>query len=359
MQTLEYLYENSPKIAHFLPRKLEISSKYSLLFGPPLCGKSTLALAHIWDFKSFLYVDLDDIRARVDLKSLAEFISARGIDALCIDNATSANFCELNSIKQKCPNADIIIISKDKALKIEHFCEYNLAGLDYEEFIAFFSKNYDESTIFTHFMSLGNSPKMALAPSSEYLKHAYFAILSPLQRQILALIAPNCGENFSALGIFNTIKQEQKISKDSFYSALDELAKLGVIGFLDAFSKAGNSRLKRVYFSDFALRGVFSFSKNPRTLIANMLHCELALKDVYFTPALDFYLPNENLGIIVAPFLSQDLCLMRVKKHLKEHIKLGLNEIIIISNSGTLSVNIDGVRVSILPFWRFVAGHLG
>ena len=82
MEILKYLYENPPKINNFLPRKLQIDTKFALLFGAPLCGKSTLAIAHLSRFDKFLYVDLDDIRARVDLKIINEFVLKFQIKAL-------------------------------------------------------------------------------------------------------------------------------------------------------------------------------------------------------------------------------------------------------------------------------------
>ena len=205
-------------------------------------------------------------------------------------------------------------------------------------------------------MDLGNSPFNALNAHKNYLKQAIFSKISPQKRQIMANIANKCAENFSALSSFNELKNELKISKDSFYNELLELKNLGLIEFLEIFSQQENKRLRRVYFSDFALRAVFSFSKNPRALILNMLYCQLASKSVYFAPNLDFYLHYEKLGIIVAPFLSPDLCLMKIKKHLKDYQKLNLNEIIVISNSANLSQILNGIKISILPFWRFVAG---
>lgn len=356
MEILKYLYENPPKINNFLPRKLQIDTKFALLFGAPLCGKSTLAIAHLSRFDKFLYVDLDDIRARIDLKIINEFVLKFQIKALCIDNATSKHLKDLERIKQQCKEAEILIISKDLSLKIDGFKNFYLRGLDYEEFIAFFKRNFDESTIFAHFMDLGNSPFNALNAHKNYLKQAIFSKISPQKRQIMANIANKCAENFSALSSFNELKNELKISKDSFYNELLELKNLGLIEFLEIFSQQENKRLKRVYFSDFALRGVFSFSKNPRALILNMLYCQLASKAVYFAPNLDFYLHYEKLGIIVAPFLSPDLCLMKIKKHLKDYQKLNLNEIIVISNSANLSQILNGIKISILPFWRFVAG---
>lgn len=354
MKILKFLYENPPKIHNFLPRKLQIDSKFSLLFGAPLCGKSTLAIAHLSRFDKFLYVDLDDIRAKIDLKILSSFVLDFKINAICIDNASNKHLKDLELIKKQCKNTEILIISKDLSLKIDDFKNFHLRGLDYEEFIAFFKRNFDESTSFTHFMDLGNSPLNALNAHKDYLTQAIFAKLSPQKRIIMAKIANKCAENFSTLNAFNELKNELKISKDSFYNEIMELKNLDLIEFLEIFSSDGKKRLKRIYFSDFALRGVFTFSKNPRALISNMLYCELASKRVYFAPNLDFYLLDEKVGIIVSPFLSIDLCFMKIKKHLKDYLELDLNEIIIISNNTSLTQNLNGIKISILPFWRFV-----
>ena len=59
--------------------------------------------------------------------------------------------------KIELPNCDNIIISSDlNSLHIDEFEEFEIFGLDYEEFILFYRKNYEARTLFSHFLIRGN-----------------------------------------------------------------------------------------------------------------------------------------------------------------------------------------------------------
>lgn len=340
---LKFFYENPPKLNHFIPRKLEISAGQNLLFGSPFSGKTSLGLAFLDNFSNSLYVDLKDLRLERELsaRQINDFVAKNDIKALCVDNAGA----ELDE-SFKCANTLIISTSKDFELK--GFKKHFLLGLDFEEFVAF-SKNTSESMIFSHFMSAGNSP------AQSELKYSILANTSELARNILRLIAQSLGRDFSILAAFGRIKEQGiKTSKDSFYATFESLLELGLIFGVKNFLKT--AKFKRYYFGNFALRNLFAHTKNPREILLNMVFCELAKngKEVYFFDEFDFYLKESKVGILVLPFLSADLALLKAKKLANDEI----NEIIIISNAPEQGAVFGQTSVRLLGFPAFAAGYL-
>ena len=250
------------------------------------------------------------------------------------------------------PDCDeILLISRQKSLKIAGFESVLLSGLDFEEFIAF-SKNSDESTAFAAFMSSGNSLPSAL--SRELLAYSVFANTSELG---LKALSTNClyeSLNFNAIAVFRELKEKSKLSKNALYSEFEALEDKGIIAFARNYDE--NSRFKRMYFCDFALRKLFVLGKNPRKIIENMVFCELAKtgEQVYFKGAFDFYLPKSRAGILVLPFLPPELALLRAKKLANDEIK----EIIIISNATAKSENLNSCVVRFMSFATFAVGYL-
>ena len=268
----------------------------------------------------------------------------QNISALCVDN--------LKVGPEILPDCDeILLISRQKSLKIAGFESVLLSGLDFEEFIAF-SKNSDESTAFAAFMSSGNSLPSAL--SRELLAYSVFANTSELG---LKALSTNClyeSLNFNTIAIFRELKKSNKLSKNALYSEFEALEDKGIIAFARNYDE--NSRFKRMYFCDFALRKLFVLGKNPRKIIENMVFCELAKtgEQVYFKGAFDFYLPKSRAGILVLPFLPPELALLRAKKLANDEIK----EIIIISNATAKSGNLNSCVVRFMSFATFAVGYL-
>ena len=67
---LKFLYENQPKERSFIPRKLEIKSAKTLLFGSILSGKTSLGLKWCNERKNAFYIDASDLRYNIDFKAL-------------------------------------------------------------------------------------------------------------------------------------------------------------------------------------------------------------------------------------------------------------------------------------------------
>ena len=315
-----------------------------MLFGSILSGKTSLGLKWCSERKNAFYIDASDLRYNIDFKALCEFVRQQNISALCVDN--------LKANPEILPDCDeILLISRQKSLKIAGFESVLLSGLDFEEFIAF-SKNSDESTAFAAFMSSGNSLPTAL--SRELLAYSVFANTSELG---LKALSANClyeSLNFNAIAVFRELKEKSKLSKNALYSEFEALEDKGIIAFARNYDE--NSRFKRMYFCDFALRKLFVLGKNPRKIIENMVFCELAKtgEQVYFKGEFDFYLPKSRAGVLVLPFLPPELALLRAKKLANDEIK----EIIIISNATAKSENLNSCVVRFMSFATFAVGYL-
>lgn len=358
MDILNYFFENPPKLENFIPRKQSIDFKYTLLSGSPFCGKTSLALNFLYKFDKFLYVNLGDIRL-LDyefLKNLNDFVISKKLNAICIDKVESIQDQSFISNLQKiCEN--IVLISNQKDYNIDKFEKINLQGLDYEEFIAFYHKNYGEMTLFSHFLALGNSPKTAfLNSNNEYLKTMLKSKFDDIQIKILTQISDKISKPFNAYEIFKILKQNYKISKDRFYGDLAFLENYGIIKFSNDLNQ--KAKFRRIFFSDFALKSILGFEKNPNAIIANMVFCELQKlhEVIQFSEFSDFLLPNLHQAVISVPFLSSDLAILRAKKHIKYFLDLGIHKITIISNSGEIHTAHEGIKINIMPFWYWAAG---
>lgn len=360
MDILDYFYQNPPKLENFIPRKQSIEFKKTLLKGPMICGKTSLVLDFLNKFDRFLYINLGDIRL-LDYKFLAnliEFIKTKQIKTICIDEVQKFDFLDtdfVQNLEKNCEN--IVFITNQNDFEINGFENLNLHGLDYEEFIAFYHKNYGEITLFSHFLALGNSPKSAfLNSNNEYLNAMLKSRFDELEIKTLAQISEKISKPFNAYEIFKKLKQTNKISKDRFYANLINLEKCGVISFASDLSQ--KAKFRRIFFSDFALKSVLGFEKNPNATIANMVFCELRKLgvEIKFSEFSDFLLPNLHQAIIIAPFLPNDLAILRIKKQIKHFLDLGIHKITIISNSGEIDTAFEGIKIVVMPFWHWAAG---
>ncbi|MEE3744192.1 ATP-binding protein [Campylobacter porcelli] len=348
MSILEYLYQNPPKSREFLERKIKIESPKTLLKGVNGSGKSSLILNHLSKFEKFLYIDLDDVRSFGLEQNLDEFIKANGINAVAIENVKEPPIL---------PNCDNIIVSTDlNSLHIDGLDELEIFGLDYEEFILFYRKNYDAKTLFSHFLNRGNlafSPFLSEFEIGAFLQKHIKASKGELNAKILANIANYIHQPLNIFKIYKSLKSHMKLSKDKLYQNILDLKDQNIIKTI--YNIDENSNLKRVYFSDFALKTALNLHKDPKAIIANMVFCELLKlkKEIKYSNYLDFIIPDMNLGILVLPFLPFELAVLKAKKLGNYCNELGLKRVDIISNSQSQMVKIDKITYNIMPFWQW------
>ena len=80
-------------------------------------------------------------------------------------------------------------------------------------------------------------------------------------------------------------------------------------------------------------------------------------KTLYYTDEIDFYLPEENSGVLVIPFLPPTLLKNKIIKRKKAFKKLGIENIYIISLGNEDEFTQEGIHYEIIPFWNW-AGSL-
>ena len=78
MDILEFFYENPPEFGNFTPRKRNISSSKTIIYGALNSGKSAVLKNEISALKKeeFLYLNLADLRLEIGNGELYEFKKA-------------------------------------------------------------------------------------------------------------------------------------------------------------------------------------------------------------------------------------------------------------------------------------------
>ncbi|QCD51691.1 ATP-binding protein [Campylobacter sp. RM16192] len=364
MDILNHIYNLPLKSIKFIDRKFSISSPKILIIGPSGSGKTSLVIDSLKRFKNEekLYINLSDIRINSEqiLDSLADFLSEnRQIKTLAIDNINSE--IQVNKITQILDkNLENIILATDKkSINLPNFKILNLNYLDYEEFIAFFRKNFDEDTLFSQFLSHGRSLASAFLDTSEVtesLQNSLKKNLNEISINILRECAIFQGQNLSAHELYKNLKEKMKISKDSVYGILNELEERGYISLVEKFNEPNSA--KKLYFEDFGLRNALSFKKDFAKFFVNVVFCELFKfkEQVFYTKDFDFFLYKRKLAILSIPFGDSDLIFLKFKKLHANLKELGANrlQVITMGNSGELSI--EGIKCEVVPFSRWALG---
>lgn len=337
MDLLNFFYENPPKIESKFQRKIKINNKNTIIKGPYSCGKKSLVIDYLKDFKqdNFLFLDFNDFRFDIKiLDNLEDFLKNKpDIDILILCNIK-------NQIKL--PNiAQIIITSDNFKLNYEGFDEVFLDFLDFEEFISI-SKN--SSNLLGAFLHHGR----AIYKEYDLFLKAYF---SDLELMILKYIANNLASEFSINELYLNLKNNIKISKDYVYKSIKKLQDIGTIRFI----KHKEKKIQKIYLSDFGIKNILCTKRNFKALFSNMVFCELLkLKTkIYYDDCFDFYLKDYQKAIIVAPTLDPDLSVLKVKKILPKAISYNITHISFISISNYKNNYKEDINIEMIPFEEF------
>ncbi|MDR2635373.1 MAG: ATP-binding protein, partial [Campylobacteraceae bacterium] len=298
MDILEILYDNPPKIRGFLPRKYEITAKKTVIYGPRFSGKSSIIIDYLSKFprKELLYIDFSDIRVEAEnLKLLQNFIDKNGIKVVVLEHFDFQ--CDI-------PKAEEVILSSTAKLELEGFDELFVPLLDFEEFASFnFDKKHQNiEGIFTLFEKNGAYPQMAFGGAEVRQAQMMLQIYAKNSFEILKNIAHLQAQTLSIHKLYELLKPNIKLSKDTIYATIAQFEKEYLIYFVARFDKAGAA--KKLYFEDFTLKNVLTFEKDFILKFQNIVFCELIKKagQIFYTPTLDFYLPERSLGVLCIPF---------------------------------------------------------
>ncbi|AJC85572.1 ATP-binding protein [Campylobacter sp. RM16704] len=353
MKTLQFFYDNYPKIQKFDERKLQIQTHKNIIIkGGFASGKKNFILNFLSLYKSenILFIDCDDLRFNVnDLTYLNSFLTYN----LQIKFLILCNFnhkFDFNSLKHL--NLQIILSTYNSNLHLDHFEEIHLDYLDFEEFLSLNKKYIDTKTMMSYFLHTGRNIILNhnLNTGSSYLKSFY----SPLELNILKQISLELGNEFSVNELFKTLKKTIKISKDTLYKNIENLEANYTLYFVKNYEK----NLKKVYFWDFSLKNSLSVQKDFSALFENLVLSELFKfkQEIFYTKYFDFYLPSFKNAFLCSPFKDKDLLTLKVKKILSKN-QLPLSTIFIITLSQRDEFFIEGIRVMILPFDEWALGN--
>lgn len=355
MKNLSYFYENPPQILQFFDRKKQISQNKTIIFGPINSGKSTIAINFLQNFKQneTLYINFGDIRCdKLEiLQNFNDFLKQNPkIKAVILDEIDETILPKLKNLNFP----EFCILISNFAFEIENFQQLQIFPLDFEEFIAFYKKNYETQTIFSHFLVFGNGVKNVFLQneSLQNLQNIFLAKLDKVDIKILEKISSKIGEIFSTNALFLELKDDIKISKDTIYQKIKFLQTNNFINFVSKFNAKNAS--KKIFFPDFSHKNVLNFKKDFKATLTNAVFCELNRleKDFFYTDDFEFFLP-QKFAIIISPFSANEIIFQRFKKTYKKlkELKIFRLKVISVANSG--EIEIEGIKCEILPFWQF------
>lgn len=349
---LEQIYGEEITKPPFFERKCHIPENSVIIQGPPRSGKTFLIYDYLQRFKkgSYLYIDLEDFR--IDLAEVAKelhlFVATKKIDLLVIENMDPR--LTLPSVRQ-------IILSTRKPLRINGFGQLRVWPLDFEEYISFDKKHQNIPLIFNNFLQNGTFAEMIFVPECSKTKRLQeimkLTLSDPLNLRIFKQFAINMGQKISAFQLFGQLKQEIKLSKDTFYASVDRLKEEGFVYFVQKHDQPRAA--KKVYLVDFALKSAFTFKKEFPRMFENMVFLELLKKgkEVLYSDAIDFFLPEEPGAVLCMPFVNQELLLTKWDKIAKNLRALGLTSATIVTVGSDFVYQDRELLIQALPFYEW------
>ena len=310
-------------------RKTKLKFENTLITGPKRVGKTFLVFNFLHNFKGkYKYIDFEDYREK-------EF-NFEGVDLVIFDNY---------DFSVPIPKITTFVISS-KNITIPNFKKIELQGLDFEEFFAF-ENTTNVNQCFDKFLRLGNFPRIFTEEyfRDEYLKETFE--LLPYNKNILKFFFSHIGEKFTLYQIYQILKKEMKISKDSVYNITNELVQNRIIYEVNKFNSPKSP--KKFYSYNFAFKNILTNRKNIQYTFENIVFLELKNKNIFYKDHLTFYIPEEEKGILVMPFAD----IQTAKEKLKKLNDLKKVEIITISNE--FEIKSKKFEVEVIPFtqWRF------
>ena len=210
MEIFEQLLSETPKKLSLHTRKLSLDNEDTVLYGPPKCGKTSLALFHALKKKEpYLYINLFDLRlSGFNAAALHEFVKIKKLSTLIIDGYSDEELIFADGLQT--------ILISSAALKKERFTSHRLSALDFEEYLSFYEykahSRHEEDAVahtFADFIKDGSSPKILELSEFEKQKYRYETIKSiansKTEEAILVELLRKTAMKFSLLQIFDSL----------------------------------------------------------------------------------------------------------------------------------------------------------
>jgi hypothetical protein len=350
MNILEQIYEINFNKIYFYERKISIDHKNTIIIGPPKSGKSYLIYDYLSHFKEeqYLYIDFKDYKNDITFtkKDLESFIEKNNIEVLVCEN-----FDFTIELPKNIESTIITTKIPKKLVKFEHIY---LDGLDFEEFLLFDIKHQNSSNSFNSFLKFGNFPEIIeYSESKKQIRNLEICKLyceDKMQQEILFLLIKNAGEKKSIFQLFNSLKNEIKISKDRFYKTCALFEENRVIFFCEKYEQP--KAIKKIFVHNHALLDIVSYKKNFNNLFKNMVYIELnkRYKNIFYLDNIDFYLSNENEVILAIPFFNSLISSTIISKLLPMIDIYNIEMITIVTVSSEQSLFIGDLEANITSF---------
>lgn len=349
-------YQNSPKISKFYNRKVSIKSDKFILKGAINSGKTTLLKEWLLQNSKedeILYINLNDIRCDENYikENLKDFLNAnKQIKILGLDGIKSDFNVDFLNLKIGC-------VAKNCEVKFKYFDEIFVNNLDFEEFMLFYKKKFDLKTMFSSFIAYGNGVRNVFCDFEDitpFLQNILKANLDQIQIEILKKCCEFTNKIFSTHQVYKSLKENIKVSKDRVYDTILKFENEKYINFL---TSKNNQNAKKIFINDFAIISSLNINKNFQNIFSNIVYCELLKlkKEFFHENDIDFFVPDLNLGILCIPFRQSDLVFLKFKKLIKKLKELNIVKLIVVSMSNSKSLEIEGIKCEIMPFWQFSA----
>ena len=335
MKYLEFFYENPPHIKNFLPRKMQLDSNNTLLYGASQGGKSYLCIDYLHQQeKNFLYLDLADLRVtNFHTRLLHAFIKENNIEILALDNYNpSFDLPELS--------IQIILIARQKIV-LEGFVYTKLYSFDFEEFLSTTQKTTTQS--FNLYLKNG-----ALDRGVQTLIKASF---DQNLLQLFCFLCAQCSKPVSVNQVYLQFKKEHKVSKDWLYRTIEWLVANNYIYFIS--KKNSPKAQKKLFITHQPFLNALTLNTSFIALFQNLVVNELVKKG--FCPSyyeLTSYLIGSKL-IKVEPFVGEEAIWVKIQKNFGEYKKLGIDSITIITVSSSFEFEIENVQCEAMPFYEW------
>jgi len=353
VEILEQIHLENPKKFHLNERKIRIDSPNVIITGGQKCGKSSLILNKLFEYKKeeYLYIDFADIRTpkNITFEQCIIFCKQKNIKILAIENSDF-------------PPATIdgleLIFSSKKPIFAKNFDGITVLPLDFEEFISFSQKQLDEpSHIFSLFLKDGNLPQKVGRQEFNKLHITQQAINGFLQNTakqiIFTYLCQNGGLKLTFLQMYNGLRNNVKISKDSLYKFSFEIEEEGMVYFVEKFGQQNGA--KKIYLYDFSMISAVTYKKEPLRVFENMVFLELAKynQEIYYNDGIDFLIPEDSRAIIARAFATKEYTLSKLPTIIKQlkHFEIKILEIVTMGMEFIFEY--DDILVEALPFWTW------
>ncbi|RXJ84306.1 ATP-binding protein [Arcobacter sp. CECT 8985] len=352
MKTLEVCYELDFSKIVFLERKAKISAPKTFVYGAPKCGKTYLIYDYLsnFDTKDYIYIDFNDFRNDIEeIKIyLDEFIIKNSIKVLVLENF---------DFSFNIPECQSIIISSHNCVNIDGFELMQVKPLDFEEYLLHENRYHTATQAFNNFLKYGNMP--GVVNLEEYNKEKRLQEILRLYtkdetfERILKILFLNIDEKKSLFQLFNTLKNNMKISKDKFYEVVKIYENSGLVYFLPKYKQ--EKAVKKIYSYNHAFLNAITHAKKFKNEFTNMVFLQLqaTYKDIYYTDNIDFYIEEEKYAILSIPFFNPLLKNTIVKKINKTVKDLELEKVDIVTVGYNEKFNVDKIEVEVLPFFEW------